>query len=222
MRFPLKLQSFENRAVSEPTTETTLIGPKAAFNESAAVNRSLLRKQLRNPDFLCETVMVGEKSPQEVSVMYLKNIADEEIVKNVKKRLKDIETDTVLTISQVEQYIEERSYSLFPSTLKTERPDRAASFVLEGHVILVMENSPSALIAPTTFWSYIHTVEDQYLRMPYGNFLRFVRLFALMIALLMPALYIAVTTFHPGMIPTDLMLAIAATRERIPFPIFMK
>jgi spore germination protein KA len=213
---------FENRSVTEPTTETTLIGPKAAFIESAAINRSLLRRQIRNPDFVCETVMIGEKSPQQVSVMYLKTIADEAIVNNVKKRLKDIETDTVLTLSQVEQYIEERSYSLFPTTLMTERPDRASSFVLEGHVILIMENSPTALVAPTTFWSFIHTVEDQYLRMPYGNFLRIIRLLALMIALLVPAIYIAVTTFHSGMIPTDLMLAIAASRERIPFPVFVE
>jgi spore germination protein KA len=154
--------------------------------------------------------------------MYLKNIADEAIVNNVIKRLKDIETDTVLTLSQVEQYIEERSYSLFPTTLMTERPDRAASFVLEGHVILIMENSPTAIIAPTTFWSFIHTVEDQYLRMPYGNFIRIIRLVALMIALLVPATYIAVTTFHSGMIPTDLLLSIAATRERIPFPVFIE
>ena len=213
---------FENRSVSEPTTETTLIGPKAAFNESAAVNRSLLRRQIRNPDFVCETVMIGEKSPQQVSVMYLKNIADEAIVNNVKKRLKDIETDTVLTLSQVEQYIEERSYSLFPTTLMTERPDRAASFVLEGHVILIMENSPTALVAPTTFWSFIHTVEDQYLRMPYGNFIRIIRLIALMIALLVPAIYIAVTTFHSGMIPTDLLLSIAVDKGKNPFSCFYR
>ncbi|MDS9471682.1 spore germination protein [Sporosarcina pasteurii] len=210
---------FENRSVSEPTTETTIIGPKAAFNESAAVNRSLLRKQIRNPNFFCDPVTIGQHSEQEVSVMYIKNIADNGIVEEVIKRLKAIETDAILTLSQVEQYIEERPYSIFPTTLMTERPDRAASFILEGHVVLIMENSPTALIVPTTFWSFIHTVEDQYLRMPYGNFLRTIRLIALFIALLTPALYIAVTTFHTGMIPTDLMLAIAATRERIPFPV---
>lgn len=213
---------FENRAVSEPTTETDIVGPKVAFNESAAVNRSLLRRQLRNPDFICETVTVGDKSSQEVFIMYLNNIADEKLVDNIKKRLQNIETDAVLTLSQVGQYIEERPYSLIPSTLQTERPDRAASFVLEGHIVLVMENSPSALVAPTTFWSFFHTVEDQYLRMPYGNFLRIIRLIAIFIALLVPALYIALTTFHSEMLPTDLMLAIAATRERIPFPVFIE
>ncbi|AOV07290.1 spore germination protein [Sporosarcina ureilytica] len=213
---------FENRSVSEPSTETTIIGPKAAFNESAAINRSLLRKQIRNPDFLCDTVTIGKQSEQQISIMYLKNIADSHIIEDIKKRLKKIETDSILTLSQVEQYIEERSYSLIPSTLMTERPDRAASFILEGHIVLIMENSPTALIAPTTFWSFFHTVEDQYLRMPYGNFLRIIRIAALFIALLLPALYIAVTTFHTGMIPTDLMLAIAATRERIPFPVIVE
>lgn len=213
---------FENRAVTEPTTETTLIGPKAGFNESASVNRSLIRKQIRNPDLFCDTVTIGVHSKQEISVMYLKNIADNSLVEDVKKRLTEIETDTALTLSQIEQHIEERSYSLVPSLLMTERPDRAASFIMEGHVILIMENSPTALIAPTTFWSFFHTVEDQYLRTLYGNFIRLIRLIALFIAMLLPAIYIAVTTFHTGMIPTDLMLAIAATRERIPFPVFIE
>ena len=104
----------------------------------------------------------------------------------------------------------------------TERPDRAASFLLEGHIVLVMDNSPDALVVPITFWSLFHTVEDQYLRMPYGNFIRIIRLFSLLIALFAPAIYIAVTTFHAEMIPTDLMLAIAATRERMPFPVIME
>ncbi len=118
-----------------------------------------------------------------------------------------------------------RRKAVFPQfllPLTTERPDRAVSFLLEGHVILLMENSPAALIVPITFWSLFHTVEDQYLRMWYGNFIWIIRLFALLIALFMPAIYISVTTFHAEMLPTDLMLAIAATREKIPFPVLLE
>ncbi|MBU8880068.1 spore germination protein [Bacillus sp. FJAT-29790] len=209
---------FESRSVAVSTIETVIKGPKAAFIESAAVNRSLIRKQIKDSNLMCEMVSVGKNAPQQVSVMYIKEIADSELIKNVKKRLTDIDRDTILEISIVEQYIEDRPYSLFPSTLTTERPDRASSFLLEGHVVLLMENSPVALIVPITFWSLFHTVEDQYLRWAYGNFIRIIRLIALFIAILMPALYVAVTTYHAEMLPTDLMLAISSTREILPFP----
>lgn len=210
---------FENRSVSEPTTETVIVGPKLAFIESAAVNRSLIRSLIRDPKLMCESVTVGDRTPQQVSVMYLKEIADPAIVKKVKNRMNEINSDAVLTLPTMEQHLEERPYSLFPSTLTTERPDRAAFFLLEGHIILVMDNSPDVLVVPITFWSLFHTVEDQYLRTLYGNFIRIIRLISLFVALFTPALYVAVTTFHPEMLPTDLMLAIAATREVIPFPV---
>lgn len=215
----IETAGFEGRAVTEPTTETVIKGPKAAFVESASINRSLIRKQMRTPNLICEIIDVGEKVPQQISVMYLKDIADPHLVERVKKRISQIKSDTVPTLSLLEQYIEERPYSLMPSTMVTERPDRASAFLLEGHIVLIMENSPTGLITPITFWSLFHTVEDQYLRMPYGNFIRMIRLISLLVALLTPALYIAITTFHVEMLPTDLLLAIAATRERIPFPV---
>ncbi|VEF49823.1 GerKA2 spore germination GerA type complex [Bacillus freudenreichii] len=213
---------FEKRSIAEPTAETVIKGPKAAFIESAATNRSLIRNLIRDPKLMTETVTIGERAPQPVSVMYMQGLADSKTIEKVKNRIQEIKTDIVLTLSNLEQHIEERPYSIFPSTLTTERPDRAASFLMEGHIVLVMENSPDVLIVPVTFWSLFHTVEDQYLRMPYGNFIRMIRLLSLLIALFMPALYIAITTFHAEMLPTDLMLAIAATREKMPFPVIME
>ena len=133
---------FENRSITEPTTETVIKGPKAAFIESVAVNRSLIRKELRDPGLMCEYITIGERAPQQVSVMYLKDIADPAIVEKVKGRISEIKSDAVLELSLLEQRIEERPYSLIPSTMTTERPDRAVSFLLEGHVVLLMENSP--------------------------------------------------------------------------------
>ena len=209
---------FETRSVSEPTRELVIKGPNQAFVESVDVNQSLIRRLLKDHRLVSETVTVGNESPQDVSVLYLDNIVDKALVQNVKDRLTKVDKDAILTLSALEELIEERPYSLFPSTMTTERPDRASSFLLEGHVVLLMDNSPDALIAPITFWSLFHTAEDQFLRWAYGNFARIMRLIALFIALLMPATYLAVITFHPEMIPTDLLLAIAGTRERVPFP----
>jgi len=109
-----------------------------------------------------------------------------------------------------------------PSSLNTERPDRASAFLLEGHVILLMENSPAALVLPITIWSLLHSAEDHYMRWAYSNFMRIIRLLALFVAVMTPSVYIAVATFHEEMIPTDLLLAIAATREKVPFPALLE
>ncbi|WP_426446074.1 spore germination protein [Paenibacillus sp. S-38] len=209
---------FQSRSIGEPQVEHVLKGPKEAFIESAAANRSLIRKQIRDRELMSEVLTVGRRSINEISVMYLKNLADPELVAEIKQRIGQIEADSVSNLSILEQHIEERSYSLIPTVLLTERPDRASSFLMEGHVVLLMENSPEALILPVTFWSLFHTPEDQYLRWAYGNFIRIVRIIAVFVALLTPSLYIAVSTFHEEMLPTDLLLAIGATRERVPFP----
>ncbi|KZE37162.1 spore gernimation protein KA [Bhargavaea cecembensis] len=213
---------FEKRSVSEPTREIVIKGPNNAFVEATDVNQSLIRRQLKDHRLVSETVTVGKESPQNVSVLYLDNIVDKTLVQNVKDRIARVDKDAVLTLSALEELIEERPYSLFPSIMTTERPDRTSSFLLEGHVVLLMDNSPEALIAPITFWSLFHTAEDQFLRWAYGNFARIMRLIALFTALLVPAIYLAVITFHPEMIPTDLLLAIAGTRERVPFPSLME
>ncbi|WP_062107029.1 spore germination protein [Bacillus niameyensis] len=213
---------FENRSLSDPTTEPVIKGPKVAFNESAAVNRSLIRKYIKDPQLICELITVGERTPQQVSVMYLEGIADKDLIEAMKKRLSDIERDGILELTLLEQCIEERPYSLIPSTMTTERPDRACFFLQEGHVVLLLEGSPLALIAPITFWSLFQTAEDQYFRWAYGNLTRHIRLISLLLALFIPALYIAISSYHPEMLPTDLMLAIAGTRERVPVPVIVE
>lgn len=214
----LETPGFQSRSVTEPQVEHVLKGPKEAFIESAAVNRSLIRKQLKERQLVSETVTVGQRSAKDISLLYIKDLADPELVSEMKKRLKAIQADTIANLSILEQYIEERPYSLIPSALLTERPDRACSFLMEGHIVLIMDNSPEAMVVPVTFWALFHTPEDQYLRWAYGNFIRLVRILAVFVALLTPSLYISISTFHEEMIPTDLLLAIGATRERVPFP----
>jgi spore germination protein KA len=209
---------FSHRSVQPSTRETVLKGPKEAFIESGDVNTSLIRKRLRDENLVSEKIVVGERSLSKVSMFYIKDIANPELVDRVRKRIKQIKADTVMEIPMLEQHIEERSYSLIPTVLYSERPDRAVSFLQEGHIVLLMDSSSSCLIVPVTFWSLFHTPEDSYERWAYGNFIRLIRLFSFFIALLTPAIYIAVTNYHIEMIPTDLLFAIAATRERVPFP----
>ncbi|WP_246938716.1 spore germination protein [Bacillus pinisoli] len=204
---------MEHRSVDRPQNELVLKGPNEGFIESLAVNKALIRKQLREEKLVTENIRLDDRAFNPISLMYISNLANEEIIAEVKKRLHTISRDSIQNIGILEQLLEDRPYSLVPSILYTERPDRAVSFLLEGHVVLLMDNSPACLIVPVTFWSFFHTQEDTTLRLWYGNLIRLIRIFAFFVSIIIPSFYVAATTFHTEMIPTDLALAIAAKRE---------
>lgn len=214
----LDCPDFQSRAIEKPETEVLIKGPKEAFNEKVVANISLLRKKIRNENLIFESIEVSQRSHNDVFIVYIRGLANEQLVDNIKERLGSLEVNAIQNLSLLEEYIEERNYSLFPSVLTTERPDRAASFLEDGYIALLMDNSPDSLILPATFWAFFHSPEDHYLKIHYGNFTRALRMVALFITVFTSAIYIAITTFHAEMIPPDLLLAIASSRERVPFP----
>ncbi len=209
---------FEARAVEKPENELVIKGPKESFVESGETNRSLVRKLIKNQFLITEEIEVGAGGENRYYVMYLKNITNKDLIKRVKKRMNEIKSEEIIHLPELEQHIEERPYSLIPSCLLTERPDRAVSYLKEGHVIVLNEVSPYALITPVTFFTLFQTSEDYYERWAFGNFIRLIRIVAIFVALLTPSVYIAATNYSPEMLQTDLLLAIASTREIVPFP----
>ncbi|MCM3762255.1 spore germination protein [Alkalihalobacillus oceani] len=216
------VSDFKHRNIEKTQNENLIKGPKEAFAESSLVNISMLRKRIHDKDFITETVSVGKRLKADVSILYIKDIANPEIIKEVKQRIGKIKSDSVRSVELLEQYIEDRPYSLIPTILYSERPDRAAAYLEDGYVVLLMENSSSCLVLPVTFWSFFHSAEDRYLRLLFGNFSRAVRILAFFITLLISALYISLVNYHDEMIPPDLLLAIAATREKVPFPVIIE
>nr|WP_231514908.1 spore germination protein [Oceanobacillus salinisoli] len=214
----LNVTNFEGRGIEKPDNETVVKGPKEAFNEKAATNISLVRKRIKNEKLVIENITVSKRSKNEVYVAYIKDVANEHLLNNVKERLKALDVDAIQNLSLLEQYIEERKHSIFPTVLYTERPDRAVSFLEDGYIVLLMDNSPDSLVLPATFWSFFHSSEDHYLRLIYGNFTRILRMAALFITIFTSAIYVGVVTYHIEMVPPDLLLAITATREKVPFP----
>lgn len=210
------------RSVEKPQNETTLFGPKESFVEKADINISLIRKKIHSEDFTVEKITIGERSNNAVFIVYNKELASIDVLSEVKSRIKAIKKDAVQNLSLLVQHIEDRKRSLVPTILQTERPDRAASFIEDGHVVVIMNNSPFALVTPATFWSFYHTGDDHYLRFIYGNFTRILRMIALFITLFTSSIYIAITNFHVEMLPTDLLLAIAGAREMVPMPAIME
>ena len=214
----INTSKVEGRSVEKPQNETTLLGPKESFIESADINISLIRKKIRSEDFMVEKMTIGERSNNEVFIVYNKELASPKVLSEVKGRIGAIQKDAVQNLSLLIQHIEDRKRSLVPTILQTERPDRAATFIEDGFVILIMNNSPFALVTPATFWSFYHSADDHYLRVMYGNITRFLRIIAMFITLFTPSIYIAITNYHEEMLPTDLLLAIAGAREMVPFP----
>lgn len=214
----VETKGWERRTVGRPEIEQVIMGPHEAFNETLRSNTALIRKALRNEKLITEMLKAGSRNKIDVAMMYLEDLANPKLVEEVKRRIASIQTDYVGVSGVLEQFIEDAPLMPAPQILTTERPDRVVSFLVEGHVAIIVDGGPHALIVPATLFSLLHSPEDYYLRMPYGNLLRLLRVFALFIAILTPGIYVSIVTFHQEMVPTELLLAIAASRVTVPFP----
>ncbi|WP_416828035.1 spore germination protein [Ectobacillus polymachus] len=211
----------EHRNVETAKNQIVVKGPQDAFNEILRVNTALVRKRIKHPNLWTETMEIGEVTKTTVCVMYIKHLANEQIITEVKNRLSQIKTDSILETGYIEEFIEEKKWSLFPTMFNTERPDVVAANLLEGKVAIFVDNTPFVLSVPAVFVQFFQSAEDYYNRNDYG-LLRILRFFSFFIALLAPALYIALTTFHQEMLQTTLLISIAAQRDAIPFPAFFE
>ncbi len=211
-------KGYDKRGVEKPLIEGVVLGPQEAFNENLRTNVTLIRKLIKNNNLTTEFIKVGNVNKQLCAIVSIKGITNPAIVEEVKRRIKNIKSDMVLGDGVLEQFIEDNPYSIVPTVLSTERPDRTASHLLEGKVAILTEGAPFAKIVPVTLPSLMHSPEDSYMRWPYGTLIRLIRFIAAVIATLLPGLYVAITNFHQEMIPTELLIAIAKAKENVPFP----
>jgi spore germination protein KA len=216
--FTADVKGFEHRTVERPNTEMVIQGPQEGFTETIRVNTALIRKKLKDERLIVEDHLVGERSKTPCSILYIKDLANDSLVAEVRRRLTSIKVDYVHDTGEIEQLIEDNTYLTSPQVVSTERPDRVAAMLTEGRVAIIVHGSPFALVMPTTAFELIHSPEDSYVRTPYANLLRIIRIIAILVALLLPGLYMAITNFHQEMLPTGLLLSLEAARERVPFP----
>jgi Bacillus/Clostridium GerA spore germination protein. len=209
---------WKDRAVSEPTTENVVRGPKDGFTENIENNTALIRRRIKSPNLRMESFKIGTETKTMVLIVYLEGIAREEIINEVRNRLGRIEIDGILESGYIEELIEDTPLSPFPQIEHSERPDKVSGAILEGRVAILVDTTPYVLIVPTIFFQFIQSADDYYERFPIGSLTRFIRIIAYFVSVILPALYIALTSFHQEMIPTTLALSIAASREGVPFP----
>ena len=215
-------RGFEKRSVSAPEAEQVVLGPHESFTESIRTNITLLRRIVQREELTTEFVTAGGAMKTRCALLYLRGTVDPEMVDRVRGRLEACRYDFALTTGEVEQIIEDHPMSLIPQSVRTERPDRAASFLAEGQVVVLTDGSPAALGSPSTIWHQLNTPDDTSMRWQYGTFLRIVRMLGLLIHLFLPGAYLAILRFHPEMLSPVLLTSVYETSARVPIPIYLE
>ncbi|MGG1555265.1 spore germination protein [Paenibacillus ferrarius] len=214
--FPLR--ATETRAITQSENENVIRGPKQAFVEDLDINVSLIRKIVKNPLLKVEKFKFGSYTNTNVVICYIEGLCQQKLVDEMKERLGRVEIDAILGSSYIEEFIEDNPYSPFPQVQYTERPDIVSAALLEGRIAVIVDGTPIPVIAPVTLYMLLQSPEDYYQRFVAATWIRWIRYLFLLISFLLPSVYIAVTTFHPEMLPPNLLIAVAAARENVPFP----
>ncbi len=208
------------RNIEPPQTEVVVRGAHEGFVEELVTNVSLLRRRLRTAELTLDCLRLGSYSQTTVAIAYLRGLTNPKLVEEVKRRLKGIKIDAILESGYVEQFIEDHPFSPFPTVSNTERPDVVAAKLLEGRVAIIVDGSPFTLVVPTLLVEAFQNAEDYFSRPWYASMIRMVRYIAFAISVLTPAVYVALVTFHQEVIPTPLLITVAAAAEGTPLPSF--
>ncbi len=213
----IKVPSKQGRIIQEPDVEPSIRGPRDGFIEDIDTNLGLIRRRIKSSQLKTESFEFGKISKTRVVICYLQGVVSASVVAEVKTRLNRINVDYIQGEGDIEEYLEDETFTLFPTVQNTERPDKVTSSLLEGRVAVVIDTTPMVLIVPTTFTALLQASEDYYHRAIFASFTRLLRFITLNIALLLPGLYIAVTTFHRELLPPRLLVTLNETRTNVPF-----
>lgn len=216
--FILSNTGWESRAISEPTSEVEIRGPKDSFVEDIMTNMALVRRRIRDYGLRFEPMRIGERSKTDIAIVYIENLVDDALLAEVRSRLQKIKIDSVLAASYIQEFIEDSRYSIFAKIARTERPDRVTAALFEGRVAIMVDTSPFVMILPITFWSTLQAPTDYYENYFMGTFWRCIRLLSMFLAVSSSSVYVLLNSFHQEMLPTALALKIAADRQGVPFP----
>ncbi|WP_129597447.1 spore germination protein [Anaerophilus nitritogenes] len=214
----LDTKGWAFRAITEPISEQVVRGPREGFTETLIVNLSLIRRKILTPDLKFQFKKIGTRTNTKVCICYIESVVHEKILKELHKRLDDIEIDGILESGYIEEFIEDAPFSPFSTVGHTERPDVIVGNLLEGRIAILIDGTPFVLSIPHLFIQDFQANEDYYNRAFYATINRMLRILSFFLTTSVPAIYIALATFHQEMIPTPLILSISAAREGVPFP----
>lgn len=212
----------KGRTVGNPLIEVSAIGPQEGFVEDLHLNLALLRKRIKTSKYKIEFSTNGRITKNTFAIMYIEGIAKNDFVKELKNRIEQIDTDGFIDSGHLRRFISDNKLTIFPQEIITERPDRCVNHLLEGRVVVMLDGSAFALIYPSVFIDLLKTADEAYMSYYMSMFLLLLRFVAFLISTFGAALYIALTIYNPGMIPTQLLITIASSRAGVPFPAFIE
>ena len=220
--FDIDAKGFKQRSIDRPQIENVIKGPQEAFVENIRTNTSLLRRLVNNQNLIIENIEVGELSKTRCALCYMQNIANGDLIAEARYRLSNISIDSLVSSGELEQLSQDGSSAGIPQILSTERPDKCVKGMYQGRAVILVNGNPYALIIPSVMTDFLASPEDSNLVPLFANFLKVIRLIALIITLLLPGMYIAITNFHQELFPTELLFSILVARENVPFPIIFE
>lgn len=220
--YDLYTQGWPQRSIEDPQLEASLRGAHQGFVETGTQNVALLRRYIPNRELKIKEISVGRRGGATLSIVYLADVAHPEVLKELEDRIRKLDVDTIINTGELAELIEDNPYSPFPQFILTERPDAAASQILQGRIVVIVDRSPSVLVGPANFISYFQNIDDYSTRWSIATFIRLLRVFAFFVAIFLPAFYIAVISYHFEIIPVKLLLTIGEFRGRVPFPPFVE
>lgn len=218
----VEVKGYPTRSISKPITEEVVKGSHVGFVEDLRTNTSMIRKIINNEKLIIEELTIGNLNKTKVAICYLNHITNDDLISEIKYRLNNLKIDYILSSGQLEQFIKDDCKTAFPQSISTERPDKSCNYLMLGRVVVLVNGSPFSIILPASLIDFLTSPEDFNLNYHYSNFLRILRAVALACALLVPGMYVAITMFHYELIPSELLFAIVASREAIPFPIIFE
>ena len=209
------------RGISDANYEKTIIGPKDAFIEDYNTNLGLIRKRIKDSNLFVKTYELGKFTKTKVGLIYINNICKKDLINKIDNKLKNINIDGIINSNSLKRYLN-TSNNFFPTIKSTERPDLTSMSLLEGKVIILTDNSPEVLILPTFFIDFFHMSDDYYQKQTNITFIRLIRLIAFLLSILLPAIYISLTTHNPDSMPIKLLLSFQKGRQNVPIPAFIE
>ncbi|MDE5977298.1 MAG: spore germination protein [Turicibacter sp.] len=215
-------KGWQMRSISEPQTEQALYGPKDCFVETIRTNTATLRRRIKDPNLRFDAHVVGTVTQTDVFVTYIEGVANQEFVDTLNERIKALEIDGVVDSSELMQLIEDHHLTVFPRLIQTERPDKATAALMQGNVLILFDGSPFVTIGPAYFASMFQATDDYYSRPLISILTRILRYASFLLVILVPGLYVAISTYHQEMIPTVLLITIINQRSSNPFPTYIE
>lgn len=216
------LQGFSFRSISEPSGETNERGSREGFTEPLRINMTMVRRRIKSPDLRFELFSIGKVSKTDICMIYMTTQVSPKLLREVRRRIKQIKLDIILTSGYIQPYLEGKPWSLFSDVGTTERPDVLAGKINEGRIAVLVDGTPFALIVPYFFSENFQSLDDYSHRAYYASFIRIIKYISFIAALLLPSVYVAIGTFHPELLPHALLFNIAAAEEITPFPLMLE